>query len=101
MVHILKIRTMSKEKEVIHLFKHIIKEIDCGNSKVDEDGYDLILDSINKITNTKNKLSKYQACQKLGISRATFDNRVKEGKIPKGRKEPGFKELFWYEQDLQ
>lgn len=92
---------MSREKEIINIFKHLIEQIDCGNSKVDEEEYDLILDSINKITNTKKKLSKYQACQKLGISRATFDNRVKEGKIPKGRKEPGFKELFWYEQDLQ
>lgn len=35
-----------------------------------------------------------------GISRATFDNYVREGKIPKGLKQPGFKELFWLKRDL-
>lgn len=46
------------------------------------------------------KLSKYQVCKYLKISRATFDNYVKAKKIPKGRKQIGFKELFWYKKDL-
>lgn len=41
-----------------------------------------------------------QACNYLGISRATFDNYVREGKIPKGLKQPGFRELFWLKRDL-
>ena len=36
----------------------------------------------------------------LNISRATFDNYVRAGKIPKGRKQQGFKELFFYKKDL-
>lgn len=30
----------------------------------------------------------------LKVSRATFDNYVRAGKIPKGRKQIGFKELY-------
>lgn len=36
----------------------------------------------------------------LNISRATFDNLVKDGLLPKGKKVAGFKELFWYKKDL-
>lgn len=45
-------------------------------------------------------ISKDQACQYLGISRATFDNYVREGKLPKGKKQRGFKELSWDKGEL-
>jgi predicted DNA-binding transcriptional regulator AlpA len=34
------------------------------------------------------------------MSRATFDNYVKEGKLPKSRHQAGFKEIFWYKEDF-
>lgn len=40
------------------------------------------------------------ACDYIGKSRATFDNYVKLGLIPKGIKEDGFKELSWRKSDL-
>ena len=45
-------------------------------------------------------MSKYEAYSYLNISRAKFDNLVKEGKIPQGKKQQGFKELSWYKKDL-
>lgn len=39
------------------------------------------------------RMSKIQACDYLGVSRATFDNYVRDGFIPKGIKQEGFKEL--------
>ena len=45
-------------------------------------------------------MSKYQAYQYLNVSRATFDNYVREGRLPRGKKEAGFKELSWKKQDL-
>lgn len=39
-------------------------------------------------------MSKIQACDYLGVSRATFDNYVRDGFIPKGIKQEGFKELI-------
>lgn len=78
----------------------MLDNVDCNNSNADDEQMDIILDMINKVTNTQNKLSKYQACKYLNISRATFDNWVRDGKVPKGRKEQGFKELFWIKSDL-
>lgn len=40
------------------------------------------------------------ACDYLGVSRATFDNYVRDGLLPKGIKEDGFKELSWNKSDL-
>jgi predicted DNA-binding transcriptional regulator AlpA len=52
------------------------------------------------MTNKNKRLSKYKACEYLNMSRATFDNYVREGKIPKGKKEAGFKELSWTKKEL-
>lgn len=46
------------------------------------------------------EMSKVQACDYLGVSRATFDNYVRDGFIPKGVKQEGFKELSWNKADL-
>ena len=81
--------------------QRIIDNIDAGNSNVpNEEELEEILDLINKATNTQKKLSKYQAMKYLNVSRATFDRYVSEGKIPPGKKEQGFKELFWVKKDL-
>lgn len=45
-------------------------------------------------------LSKEQACEFMNLSRSRFDDLVREHKLPKGRKERGFKELRWYEDEL-
>lgn len=34
------------------------------------------------------------------MSRASFDNYVRSGKLPQGRKQAGFKELSWTKKDL-
>ena len=43
---------------------------------------------------------KYAACRYLNMSRATFDNYVRTGKLPKGKHEIGFKELSYSKKDL-
>lgn len=47
------------------------------------------------------KISKYQACKLVNCSRATFDNLVKAGKLPRGKKQAGFKELFWKRSEIE
>ena len=82
------------------LLQNCIDRIDSGNSNLStEEGLEVI-EILKKYTNKDKKLSKYQACQYLNISRATFDNYVKLGLIPKGIKEDGFKELSWRKSDL-
>lgn len=85
-------------KVIRGLLQNFIDNIDGGNSNItEEDGIELIriLQSINDPY-----LSKYQACEFLNISRATFDNLVRDGKMPRGIKRSGFKELAWKKTDL-
>ena len=89
------------EKETLkHTLFNFIDAIDSDNSNYTKEELTEILDTINHITDTQRKLSKYQACDYLGISRATFDNHVRDGIIPEGKKEIGFKEKFWTKKDL-
>lgn len=91
---------MSKIKQVREALKIIIDNIDTGNSHIDDEQCDELLETLIPFVFKENKLSKYQSCKYLGISRSTFDNYVREGKIPPGRKQQGFKEIFWYKKDL-
>lgn len=45
-------------------------------------------------------MNKTEAADYLGVSRATFDNYVRDGFIPKGKQIGKFKELRWYKSDL-
>jgi excisionase family DNA binding protein len=45
-------------------------------------------------------MSKEDACIYLNISRSKFDELVREGRLPKGRKRRGFKELVYYKDEL-
>lgn len=65
---------MDKLQIVKTVLQNVIDNIDNGNSNATEEECDEILDMINHTTNVQNKLSKYQACKYLGVSRATFDN---------------------------
>ena len=82
------------------LLVEIIEKIDAGNSNINDDDLVKIIDSIKQYTDKDIWLSKYEACRYIRRSRASFDNYVREGKLPKGRKQIGFKELSWSRRDL-
>lgn len=87
---------MNKFTKLIRdLLQSKIDDIDCGNSNVDEESAIAILKAASDSTDMTKRVSKYKACQILCISRATFDNYVREGKLPKGEHTIGFKELSW------
>ena len=83
------------------LLQKCIARIDAGNSNISADEEIEIIELLKKYTDKDRKLSKYQACKYLNMSRATFDKYIREGKMPKGKKEAGFKELFYMESDLR
>lgn len=78
----------------------IIDNIDAGNSNLSYEDQLKIFKTIQMLTQGDQRMSKVMACDYLGISRATFDNYVRNGFIPKGIKEDGFKELSWNKSDL-
>lgn len=76
------------------LLYKIISDLDAGNSELSEKECIEIVDHLITITNKNEKLSKYQAAKYINVSRATFDNYVRDGKLPAGKKQQGFKEIF-------
>lgn len=78
----------------------IVADIDAGNSNIDEEEA-IQIAKVLKSMRKDNPMSKYQAYTYLNMSRAKFDGLVREGKLPKGRKVPGWKELIWYKKDLK
>ena len=82
------------------LLLSIVDDIDSGNSNASEEELLQVVSLLKEAVRKDNPMSKYQAYTYLNISRATFDNLVREGKLPKGKKVQGFKELQWYKKDL-
>lgn len=78
----------------------IIDNIDSGNSNISEEQALETIRFMQEIVPNNSKFSKYKACQYLNVSRSTFDNYIRQGKIPQGKKEIGFKELSWNKKDL-
>ena len=65
------------------LLEKLIDDIDSGNSNITEQEQEQIVSMLSEIAD--NRMSKYQACQYLNVSRSTFDNLVKDGFLPEGR----------------
>ena len=87
-------------KIIRDLLEKIITDLDAGNSTITEEEALKLTKVLQSYTDKTVKMSKYQACKYLNVSRATFDNYVREGSIPRGKKEAGFKELFYTKKDL-
>ena len=82
-------------KAVVKVMTEAANHINSGNCELsDEEGMELL-----KVISHR-PMSKEQACLHLNLSRSRFDDLVRERKIPKGRKRLGFKELCWYEDEL-
>lgn len=76
----------------------IIHDIDTGNSSINDEDAKCLLDKIVEISEPK--LSKYQAMHYINCSRASFDRLIENGKLPQGKHQQGFKELFWKKSDI-
>lgn len=83
-----------------NLLQKFIDDLDTGNTNISEDQEIKIISLLSNIANPDQRMSKIQACDYLGVSRATFDNYVRDGFIPKGTKQEGFKEKSWQKTDL-
>lgn len=79
----------------------IVDDIDTGSSDASEEEQVKIIKALQKYTRKDKTWNKYQAFSYLNMSRATFDRYVREGKIPRGKKEPGSNELKWSEREIR
>lgn len=83
------------KRAVTKLLRETADKIDSGNCELNEEQ---AMDIMSVLSHEV--LSKDEACSYLNLSRSRFDDLVREGKIPKGRKRRGFKELIWYKDEL-
>ena len=88
-------------KIIRNLLQQHIDNIDSGNTNIDfQQQSDIIKILSNVNLGQDNEMNKTDAADYLGVSRATFDNYVRDGFIPKGKQVGKFKELRWYKSDL-
>lgn len=78
----------------------IVNDIDAGNSNITEKEAMELTKVLQSYTDKTVKMSRYEACKYLNVSRATFDNYVRAGRLPRGKHEAGFKELSWDKKTL-
>lgn len=83
------------------LLLKIVDDIDAGNSEMSEKELYEVTDLLKRYNFRDKYISKYQAYTYLNISRAKFDNLVREGILPRGKKIEGFKELQWSLKEIK
>lgn len=76
--------------------RNIADKLEAGTCVISMDAAEDIINMLAHIP-----LSKTEAYEYLNVSRATFDNMVAIGELPKGRKTKGKKELVWYKDELE
>ena len=83
------------KKIVSKYLREAADKIDAGSCELTESEAMDILSVI-----SHQAMSKEEACIYLNIKRSRFDDLVKEGKLPKGKKVRGYKELRFYKDEL-
>lgn len=83
------------KKAIVTLLRETADKIDAGNSNIEEQTALDICSAITHIT-----MSKEEVCNYVNFSRSRFDDLVREGVFPKGRKLIGRKELVWYRDEI-
>lgn len=92
---------ISKELQMIDdLLMEFHERIKSGRCLTNKMQNLIMLDFLHQIANKDEAISKYEACRYVGVSRSTFDRLVAEGRLPQGEKRAGWKELAWYQKDL-
>jgi predicted DNA-binding transcriptional regulator AlpA len=75
--------------------RKIADKLDAGTCELSEQEAIEIVSML-----THRVMSKTKACEYLNLSRSRFDDLIRDGLIPSGRKRVGFKELVWWEDEL-
>jgi predicted DNA-binding transcriptional regulator AlpA len=83
------------KRQIVKALKETADKIEAGNCELSESE---AMDIMSVLSHQV--MSKEDACIYMNMSRSKFDDLVREGKLPKGRKRRGFKELVFYKDEL-
>lgn len=78
----------------------MIDDIDTGNCNASEEEIMQLYEMMMKLKQDTTYLTKEESARYLHISRATFDRKIKQGKISEGKSRAGLKEKFWTKAEL-
>lgn len=82
-------------KIIVKLMREYADKIEAGTCELTEEEQSDILSAL-----THKALCKEEACEFLNIKRSRFDDLVRLGKIPRGRKRKRDNKLVWYKDEL-
>lgn len=83
------------KKIIVKLLRDYANNIENGNSNLTIEECNNILATVAHISVTKE-----EACEYLNISRSRFDDLVRLGVIPRGKKVKHKNNLVWYKDEL-
>ena len=86
---------LSLIKLVVKQLRMTADNLDAGNSELSESEAMDILGVL-----CHRAMSKAQACEYLNVSPSYFGDLIRTRQMPKGRKIVGYKELRWYQDEL-
>ena len=80
---------------LVSQLREVADKIDAGTCELSESE---AMDIMSVLSHKA--MSKEDACIHMNLSRSRFDDLVRGGRLPRGRKRRGFKELVWYQDEL-
>ena len=80
---------------VVKQLRDVANKIEKGECELTDEDAGVILGTI-----SHTPMSKEQACKYINLRRSRFDDLVREGRIPKGRKTLGRTGLTWFKDEL-
>ena len=80
---------------VVKLLHQYADNIENGTSNITIEEASNILSAVAHIA-----MSKEEVCEYLNISRSRFDDLVREGKLPRGKKVKHKNNLVWYKDEI-
>lgn len=84
------------KKLVAKYLREAAAKIDSGDCEM---SVDEAMDIVKVIAH--HPLTKEEACKFMNIGRSRFDELVREGVLPKGRKRVGLTQLSWWKDELE
>lgn len=80
---------------VVKQLRDVANKIEKGDCELTDEDAGVILSTI-----SHTPMSKEQDCKYINLQRSRFDDLVREGRIPKGRKTLGRTGLTWFKDEL-
>lgn len=81
--------------QIIRLLKDTLYKIEVGTCEMSDSEMVELMQVL-----THRRMSKEEVCLYLNMCSSKFDAMVRKGIMPKGRKEIGFKEKVWYQDEI-